>query len=250
MYRKRTRTITVITALLLGSVGALAMIPGDPEALTANTAMPSAQAETIASIDAMLGPKDIAPAPVAEASLAPIDRANLPPVTDGSTTDWAKLQTAALTQPAEPTSAPVEATHAIGTSAVNLRSGPSAGADTLSVLQPGQPVQISGEQDGWIEVTLPDGTTGWVFSRYVAGTPAAEEAAAAPPPKAKPAPEGDVTGRTARTEASIAVRSSPSSSARTMFRTEPGERFRIIGTDGNWLQIRTVDGQLGWIERG
>ncbi len=247
MYRKRTSTIAVVTVLLLGSVGALALIPADPATVARISAAPSVQAETIAAIDGLLGPETMPVEPPVETAIAPIDRSALQPASEPDP----NIQTVALTQPVETPPAPVAATDAIGASAVNMRSGPSSKAATVSVLPPGQPIQISGEQDGWIEVTLPDGTTGWVYSRYVAGT----EVADAPPP-ADPAPAraeskpDKLTGRTARIEASIAVRSKPAPGARTLFRTEPGERVRIIGVDGNWLQIRTVDGNLGWIQQG
>lgn len=249
MYRKRTGTIAVVAILLAGSVGALAMIPADPETVARVTAQPSAQAETLAAIDGLLGPKTpLAAAPV-ETPMAPIDRSALP--------SDPNLQTAALSQPqptiAGPAAAPetLTRTDTIGASAVNLRSGPSSNAQTLSVLQPGQQIEISGEQDGWIEVTLPDGTTGWVYSRYVGAASTEIAQASAPQAEARPtASDSKLTGRTARIEASIAVRSKPSSAARTLFRTEPGERVRIIGVDGDWLQIRTIDGNLGWIRRG
>ena len=240
MYRKRLKSIAVAATVLFGGFAALAMIPADPATLARVTATQSGAGETIASIDALLGPPPGATTPIAD-PVAPIDRSGLP-ARDPN------LQTAALTTPVEEPAPAIVPNDAIGGAAVNLRAGPSSGAATLAVLQPGQPIEISGEQDGWIEVTLPDGSTGWVYARYLASAPA-------PEPNAEPSQttkvadaEGDLTGRTARIEANLAVRSKPSSNARVVFRTEPGERVRIIGTNGTWLQIRTVDGNLGWIE--
>lgn len=242
---KRTRSIAIVGTLLLGSFGALAMLPADPATIArATAAAPTGQSEIIANIDALLGPPPGA-APVVEAAITPVNRDRLPAASPA----WANLQTAALTEPVEEP-APIAATDAIGASAVNLRAGPSSGAATLSVLQPGQPIQISGEQDGWIEVTLPDGGTGWVYARYVAGNEP-PPVAAAPKATAKAVVQGGngkLTGRTARIQAALAVRSKPSAGARTIFHTEPGERVRIIGSNGDWLQIRTTDGNLGWIQ--
>lgn len=243
MYRKRTHTIAIVGTLLLGSFGALAMLPADPATIARATSIAPAQSETLASIDALLGPPATAEAPV-DAAITPIDRSALAQPANATRPD-PNLQTAALTQPvAEP--APIVPNDAIGASAVNLRAGPSSAAATLSVLQPGQPIQISGKQDGWIEVTLPDGSTGWVYARYLASAPAPEPEERTTVAAADT--DAELKGRTARIETSLAVRSNPSAGARTVFRTEPGERVRIIGVDGNWLHIRTVDGNLGWIQ--
>ncbi|RYE09011.1 MAG: hypothetical protein EOP22_11165 [Hyphomicrobiales bacterium] len=251
MSRKRVRTAAIVSVLCIGSFGALAMLPADPETIARAgiAGVSSQQAETLASIDAMLGPKDEVVAALDDRP-APIDRAAIAPA--AAEPDWANLQTAALTEPV-PEPPPIAATDAIGSAAVNLRSGPSSSSSTLSVLQPGQPIQISGEQDGWIEVTLPDGTTGWVYARYVAGKEPPKSAAATPAPEAREAKavvnnaNGKLKGRTARIDAALAVRAKPSAGARTVFRTTPGERVRIIGSDGDWLQIRTISGDLGWI---
>ncbi|MEO7224354.1 MAG: SH3 domain-containing protein, partial [Devosia sp.] len=61
---------------------------------------------------------------------------------------------------------------------------------------------------------------------------------------------GDLAGRTARIEASITARARPDSSAQGVFRTEPGERVRILDVEGDWLHIRTADGSSGWIQAG
>jgi uncharacterized protein YgiM (DUF1202 family) len=171
---------------------------------------------------------------------------------------------------------------------VNLRAGPSTATATIGVLQPGQAVQTGQNDGGWIEVTLDDGTTGWVFSRYLASV-----AAAAPPPEDDSASErpdaddsatqrptrsakadskakakakadakqtakatvqgkgrGNLEGRTARIDASLNARAKPNGGARTVFQTEPGERVRILDVRGDWLRIVTADGSSGWIQAG
>jgi N-acetylmuramoyl-L-alanine amidase len=145
---------------------------------------------------------------------------------------------------------------AIGPSAVNLRTGPSSSSATLAVLQPGQALHAGANESGWVEVTLDDGTTGWVYSRYLASVAASvptEVAEADEPSAAKAVVKADsnaeLQGRTARIDGRLAVRAKPSGTAEAMFRTEPGERVRILDVRGNWLRIRTADGSSGWIER-
>lgn len=239
--------------------GAMMLIPGgEPRVAVAEVpdiaSTPSQ--ETLATIDAMLRPPLPEPAmPTrAQRSVAAPDPDNF---------EAAALKTPDVTTPATdlegaPLVDPNLKPDAIGRSAVNLRAGPSSATATVTVLQPGQAVSTGESDGGWVEVTLPDGTTGWVFSRYLASVEAT-----APPPQpeaAKPKVDdtttatikgdtsGGLEGRTARIASSLDVRTIPSKSARTIFRTEPGERVKIVDSRGNWIRIVTADGSSGWIQ--
>ena len=244
--------LTFIAAGAAAVFGAMLLIPGgDPQVAVADVPSTTSQ-ETIAAIDAMLNP----PAPP---TLPERERPRLPspePEPDN-------FQTAALNSPADieaPAIDPNLRPDTIGASAVNLRAGPSSSTSTITVLQPGQAVQVGEMADGWAEVTLPDGSTGWVYSRYLASV-----AATLPPPEPEqPAlpPEdtttaqvdikgnGKIEGRTARVESALAARSIPASSARVVFKTQPGERVKIVDVRGKWLRIVTADGSSGWIQAG
>jgi SH3-like domain-containing protein len=243
MYQRRTRPIAIGSALVLG-LAALALIPADRSGVSAVTVPSITSQETVATIDAMLGGAEAAPV---ETTVAPREPAP------------AIVQPAALrTETPEPAPAidPSLRADAIGAKAVNLRTGPSTDTAAITVLQPGQSVHVGPIQDDWVEVTLDDGTSGWVYARYLASVaatlPAQEETpAAAPAPEPRKAvvsgASGNLEGRTARIESRLAVLSSPNGSP--LFSTEPGERVRILDTQGNWLKIRTADGTTGWIQR-
>jgi SH3-like domain-containing protein len=251
------------------AIAAMLLIPGREQSAVADTAAPVVtdftSQETIAAIDALLGPSEEA-APQQVATAEPPSGIN--PV---RTATDPNLQTAALTTPAAPTTdlegAPLVDPNlrpdSIGPSAVNLRAGPSTATATVGVLQPGQAVQTGQSDGGWIEVTLPDGTTGWVFSRYLASAAAAvpspsEDSADKPSVKAKAMAKatikgkgnGDLEGRTARIDSALTARAKPNSGAPMLFQTEPGERVRILDVRGDWLRIRTADGSSGWIRAG
>jgi len=51
--------------------------------------------------------------------------------------------------------------------ALNLRAGPSSGSEVRARLLQGQKVQVAGNQGGWLEVTTPDGLSGWAYSQYL-----------------------------------------------------------------------------------
>jgi SH3-like domain-containing protein len=260
MYRGRFALIAVGGVAILG---AMLLIPGRENAAVADTAAPIVtdftSQETIAAIDALLGPSED-PAAAATADIP----SGINPVRPDP-----NLQTAALTTPDTTPSTDLEGAplvdpnlrpDTVGGSAVNLRAGPSSATATITVIQPGQAVQTGESDGGWIEVTLPDGTTGWVYSRYLASNATTTTASAdleQTTSPAKPEPKatvqggkGDLQGRTARIQSALTARAKPNSGAATLFQTEPGERVRIIDQRGDWLRIRTSDGSSGWIKAG
>jgi SH3-like domain-containing protein len=263
MFRGRFALIAVGGAAILG---AMLLIPGRENTVAvADTAAPIitdfTSQETIAAIDALLGPS-AEPTPLANPEI-PSGINPTRPAADPN------LQTAALTTPAPATDLegaplvdPSLRPDSVGSSAVNLRAGPSSATATVTVLQPGQAVQTGESDGGWIEVTLPDGTTGWVYSRYLASNatttttasadPQQTTTASRPEPKATVAGKGngDLQGRTARIQSALTARAKPNSGAATVFQTEPGERVKILDQRGDWLRIRTADGSSGWIKAG
>ena len=249
MYYRHSKSIAIGSALILG-VATLALIPADPAARVGEVSVPSmTNTETVAAIDAMLEASEpIAPAATPEREIlrspAPVETASLQP---------AALATE-ISEP-EPAIDPSLRADAIGSKAVNLRAGPSTDHATVTVLQPGQALHAGEVQNGWAEITLDDGTKGWVYSRYlasVAATMPAEEPAPAVDREANrravvSGGDGNIEGRTARIESRLAVLAEPGGD--TLFRTEPGERVRILDARGDWLKIRTADGTVGWIQR-
>jgi SH3 domain protein len=59
----------------------------------------------------------------------------------------------------------------------NLRSGTSQENRIIALLRPGTPVTLLVEEDGWAKVTLEDGRTGWILSRYLSEHPPWRETA-------------------------------------------------------------------------
>lgn len=251
MYYRRTKTIAIGSALLLG-LGALTLIPADPARVAPAEIHSVTSTETVAAIDAMLGAGDAVAAPAPEAEI----ESGIRPALRDASIQPAALQ-AEISEP-PPVIDPSLRPDAIGSKAVNLRTGPSTATATVAVLQPGQALRAGASDGGWVEVTLDDGTTGWVYSRYLASVaatlPAEDSVPAQTVAEQQPVEKavvsggnGNLKGRTARIESRLAVRSEPDGD--TLFRTEPGERVRIIGARGDWLKIRTADGTTGWIQR-
>ncbi len=53
----------------------------------------------------------------------------------------------------------------------NLRTGTQTEHRIIGLLQPGTVVTLVREEDGWAEVTLDDGRTGWILKRYLSERP-------------------------------------------------------------------------------
>ena len=153
--------------------------------------------------------------------------------------------------------------------AVNMRSGPSTSNGTISVLQAGLAVQTGQSSGGWVQVTLSNGTTGWVYGTYLTdgASPASTAASLSTSNKVAddPAPEriasiakpravihgdaSDLEDRTARIASNLTAFSRPLDSAPSIFTLEPGDRVRIAEVRGDWLKVQTPDGITGWIRR-
>ena len=50
---------------------------------------------------------------------------------------------------------------------VNVRSGPSKDSATLSVASAGSKLAVVGQEGSWTQVTLPEGGSGWIATRFL-----------------------------------------------------------------------------------
>jgi len=253
--------IAIVTILAAGGLG-LALIPGSakPEIAKAETPQPSSQAgaaspKLLKTLDDELAP------PKANSPTVPVKIATAGPAPMAS----ALAPAAALAAPAAPDAGALRGDR-IGPTAVNMRSGPSTGAATLAVLAADQPVQIGDVSNGWVQVTLADGTSGWVYGTYLAnGAPATastpKPAGAAPASAATPTRiastqaravirgSGDLEDRIAHVASHLTAYARPFDSAQSVFSLEPGDEVRIAEVRGNWLRVETEDGMTAWIRR-
>lgn len=64
---------------------------------------------------------------------------------------------------------------------INIRSQPSNGSRVLQVMKHGQTATVPALVKGWYKVVLPDGTTGYVYKRFLEHVPGAQPAPAPEP---------------------------------------------------------------------
>jgi SH3-like domain-containing protein len=250
----RHRVLAIVGVVALG-VGALALIPGGarPMVATADTDQASVALASVSTpnpdllrrLDAEVAPPPVTPAAPEPTKVAAVSPAPAVPPTD-------------LAAPPMPASDPTLRPDTIGLSAVNLRSGPSSSADQISVLQPGEAVQVGEASGGWVRVTRADGSTGWVYSSYLASYAAAAAtsndqptrvASTAQPRAVIRGGDSDLEDRTARIASRLPAYARPSNGAQSVFTLQPGDEVYISEVRGNWIRVETEDGMTAWIRR-
>ncbi|MEO6014259.1 MAG: SH3 domain-containing protein [Devosia sp.] len=138
----------------------------------------------------------------------------------------------------------------IGSSTVNVRSGPSKATAKLAVLNAGTPIRTGEIDRGWVHIWY-EGGDGWVYRTYVdtglspikfkAKTTSTTASAASSKRSRQVKPQiVEVASRTA-------VRDNPSTRAPSIYRLRAGEVVRIVERDGSWARIETMTGEGGWI---
>lgn len=228
-----------VSLAVVGIVAALMLIPGDGG--TVEAAKPRALSTSPELTRFLDGAIDTRPAArssaevIAEAAAAPEPgqpaKVALPQPPE--------TQVAAVPEPAGPLTSV--------RSPVNMRSGPSTGHATLMVLHPDERVSVLAQQDGWAQIRKADGTTGWVYGRYLGiGAPEATEPAASE----KPIREASAETRTRNdisTNAAVRLRASPSSMSQTIMTVEPGTPMQVAEQRRGWIRVILPDGLSGWI---
>ncbi len=76
---------------------------------------------------------------------------------------------------------------------INIRSSPSKGGAVLGVMKRGQTATVPALVKGWYKVILPDGTTGYIYKRFLEHVPGAQPPTAATAPEPVKAPEPAAT---------------------------------------------------------
>lgn len=142
----------------------------------------------------------------------------------------------------EPVS-PETSTTVVATGALNLRSSPTLTNNIKAVLRRGDTVITLGrnEDGSWLLVRSIKNVEGWVNASYLhIGLPVM--ALPLVPQVAAQVTEEIVSG-------AVNVRSGPGSLYDSLSVLQQGQHATLLGrsSDGQWIQIRTENGELGWV---
>lgn len=122
------------------------------------------------------------------------------------------------------------------TTDVNVRSASSNSGKVLTVVARGQSVQVTGEKvRGWIPVAV-NGTTGWIYQRFLTAE------------NVRPAHLGsDPLPDTMVATVPVNVRDDSANAGKVLTVAERGQEVQVTGRpDGGWLPV-SVNGKSGWI---
>lgn len=122
------------------------------------------------------------------------------------------------------------------TTDVNVRSASSNSGKVLTVVARGQSVQVTGEKvRGWIPVAV-NGTTGWIYQRFLT-----EESIRPVRFGSDPLPDTMIA------TVPVNVRDDSANAGKVLTVAERGQEVQVTGRpDGGWLPV-SVNGKSGWI---
>lgn len=115
---------------------------------------------------------------------------------------------------------------------LHVRQEPSLTSEIIGKLHTGDQVNIINEKDGWANIMY-NGQSAWVSRQYISGTSSSDQAS----------PEGFVYISNEGTH----LRSGPDLSAPVIARGSTGERYPIIGQEGDWYHITLASGKEAYV---
>ncbi len=123
----------------------------------------------------------------------------------------------------------------VTTALLNVRSGPSTNTNVLSAIRSGTPMNILSTSNGWHNIKLANGQTGYVSSTYVKES-------------VTTAPVTTIATKTGIVSAAVLnVRSGPSTNTRVLSTLRRNTAINILSTSNGWHSIRLANGQTGYV---
>lgn len=115
---------------------------------------------------------------------------------------------------------------AVSTPTANIRNGPGTNFDLVWQAEQYYPVTVLEKKDKWYKIQDFEGDIGWLHSSVL-----------------------DKTATVIVKSDNANVRSGPGTDAPVAFPVNKGVPFKTLQTKGDWINIRHVDGDEGWIHR-
>ncbi len=132
---------------------------------------------------------------------------------------------------------------------VNVRSGPGTNYEVLGQVHADETYPILQQQGDWLEIQL-DGYTGWVISDYISlngnnpdsSTNSESDSTIDSVPATSPVYDADVDAITIQHE-QTQIRKGPSTEYDIIYFADKGDRLEVTGEVGEWLQVKTDEGE-------
>lgn len=109
----------------------------------------------------------------------------------------------------------------------NIRSGPGTDKyDVLWEVERYYPVEVIRKQGGWVYFRDFEGDEGWIYGKLLG------------------------KGATVITRTDMVnIRSGPGTQHDLIFKAERGVPFKVLKRQGDWIHIKSADGDKGWIHK-
>ncbi|MDA8334854.1 MAG: SH3 domain-containing protein [Peptococcaceae bacterium] len=147
----------------------------------------------------------------------------------------AALSAAGLIALSLPGTAPAATRIVVKQAGIDLFQGPGTGYSIAGTAGQGDTLVVLAQKGAWTEVRTSGGQSGWIPGVLVT----LDGRSAAPPPALPPA----VTP----TVAAVNVRSGPGTGYSILTTASQGDYLVVQGRSGQWYEVLTPDGVLGWI---
>ncbi len=127
---------------------------------------------------------------------------------------------------------------------VRIHTSPAVSAPVITTTYAGQRMQVIARSNGWVEVRLPTGQTGWLVASYISGSSSSPRVSTS----------AKVTARTAAPVSTakmqvtgVRIHTSPSVGAPVITTTYAGQRLQVVARSNGWMEVRLSTGQTGWL---
>ncbi|EAD0589395.1 N-acetylmuramoyl-L-alanine amidase [Listeria monocytogenes] len=117
---------------------------------------------------------------------------------------------------------------------LNVREKPSTSSKSLGLLNNGDQVTVTSQQNGWAQIQYND-TSAWVSSDYLTIRESVTKV-----------DESELQTVTIRDD-STNIRNKPSRDGAVIEKANSGQGFAIQGVQGDWYKIRTTSGEEGYV---
>ncbi|EAE1347837.1 N-acetylmuramoyl-L-alanine amidase [Listeria monocytogenes] len=117
---------------------------------------------------------------------------------------------------------------------LNVREKPSTSSKSLGLLNNGDQVTVTSQQNGWAQIQY-NGTSAWVSSDYLTIRESVTKV-----------DESELQTVTIRDD-STNIRNKPSRDGAVIEKANSGQGFAIQGVQGDWYKIRTTSGEEGYV---
>lgn len=153
---------------------------------------------------------------------------------------------------------------------LNIRSGPGLTYNVVTQLSTPNRLNVVKEQDDWYQISLPDGTKGWIASWLVKPVSGGSVSVTAPAKSSSTTSNTSVSSasRSASSQSVTAnfspsasnrttfiqsnvtqlnVRSAPNQTSAVMQKINPDKSYPLLQRDGQWVKIQLSPSQTGWV---